>query len=90
VQYNWQRVADPANKSPFAAPAQEIASMDVVEPLTLKVTLKAVDPIWDSLVARNLTTIGSPTALKASATAFASKRSGRDRSCCRTGRARRA
>jgi peptide/nickel transport system substrate-binding protein len=73
VQYNWQRFADPANKVPFAPPAQEIASYEIPDPLTLKVTLKAADPLWDQLVARNLSTIGSPTALKAGATAFSSK-----------------
>jgi peptide/nickel transport system substrate-binding protein len=73
VQYNWQRIADPANKAPFAQPAQEVASYDIPDPLTLKATLKAPDPLWDQLVARNLATIGSPTALKANATAFQTK-----------------
>jgi peptide/nickel transport system substrate-binding protein len=70
VQFNWQRVADPANKVAFAAPAQEISTYETPDPLTLKVTLKAADPIWDQQLARNLVTIGSPTALKANAAAF--------------------
>lgn len=73
VQYNWQRIADPANRVPFAGPAQEIATYETPDPLTLKVSLKAANPLWDQLVARNLSTIGSPTALKANATAFQTK-----------------
>jgi peptide/nickel transport system substrate-binding protein len=73
VQYNWQRIADPANKAAFAQYAQEIATYNVQDPQTLQVTLKAPDPLWDQWVARALSTIGSPTALKANPTGFSSK-----------------
>jgi peptide/nickel transport system substrate-binding protein len=73
VQYNWQRIADPANRVPFAQYAQEVGTYEMPDPLTLKLTLKAADPYFDQWVARALSTIGSPTALKANATAFSSK-----------------
>jgi peptide/nickel transport system substrate-binding protein len=73
VQYNWQRFADPTNKAVFAQYAQEIGTYDVVDPQTLKVTLKAADVNWDQWVARALSTIGSPTALKANPAGFSAK-----------------
>src|SRR4051794_27401705 len=73
VQFNWQRIADPANRAPFAQYAQEVATYDVVDPQSLKVTLKKADPYFDQWVARALSSIGSPTALKANPTGFSSK-----------------
>lgn len=73
VQYNWQRIADPVNKAFSAQYAQQIATMEVVDPLTLKITLKAADPYFDQQAARHLTSIGSPTAIKANPAAFSTK-----------------
>jgi peptide/nickel transport system substrate-binding protein len=73
VQYNWSRIADPAQRSPSAAIAQQIASMNVVDPATLEVTLKEPNAQFPSLVAQtSLTFIGSPTAWDAAGTAFGS------------------
>jgi peptide/nickel transport system substrate-binding protein len=73
VQYNWQRIADPANKAAFAQYAQEVATYNIPDPLTLQVTLKTADPYFDQWIARALSSIGSPTALKANPTGFSSK-----------------
>src|SRR5262245_38327689 len=48
VQFNWQREAD-ATRNPRPTgygTASAIATMDVVDPLTLKITLKAQDTAW--------------------------------------------
>jgi peptide/nickel transport system substrate-binding protein len=73
VQYNWQRQADPATKSVNQGVAARIASMQVVDPLTLNVTLAAPDPNFNHLVSYQLATIGSPTAIKSEGAGFATK-----------------
>jgi peptide/nickel transport system substrate-binding protein len=75
VQFNWQRIANPpaGYVVPFSPVAQQVASMEIVDPATLKVTLKAADPIWDRRVARNLSSIGSPTAIQAEGRSFSTK-----------------
>jgi peptide/nickel transport system substrate-binding protein len=72
VQFNWQRAADPANRATpkVLAVAQPIQATQVVDPLTLKVTLKAADPNWNHRVGYVLATIGSPTAIKADPVGF--------------------
>jgi peptide/nickel transport system substrate-binding protein len=73
VQYNWSRIADPAQQSPSAATAQQIASMNVVDPATLEVTLKEPNAQFPALVSQSsLTFVGSPTAWDAAGTAFGS------------------
>jgi peptide/nickel transport system substrate-binding protein len=73
VQYNWSRIADPAQRSPSASVAQQIASMNVVDPATLEVTLKEPNAQFPALVAQSsLTFIGSPTAWEAAGQAFGS------------------
>ncbi len=73
VQYNWSRIADPAQRSPSASVAQQIASMNVVDPTTLEVTLKEPNAQFPALVAQSsLTFIGSPTAWEAAGTGFGS------------------
>jgi peptide/nickel transport system substrate-binding protein len=74
VQFNWQRAADPANK-PLAAVlgvAAAIQSMQVVDPLTLRVTLKAADLAWSHRAGYKIAAIASPTAIKADPTGFGS------------------
>jgi peptide/nickel transport system substrate-binding protein len=75
VQFNWQRAQNPANMpSTLGGPvAAQIQTMTVVDPLTLRVMLKSPDPNWNRRVAEKQAWIGSPTALRASATAFATK-----------------
>jgi peptide/nickel transport system substrate-binding protein len=63
VQINWQRLADPKNGSGSASAAQTVQSMSVVDPLTLKVTLTAVNGQFPRLVAERMAFIASPTAL---------------------------
>jgi peptide/nickel transport system substrate-binding protein len=73
VQFNWQRQADPANKATGLGAASEIQTMTVVDPLTLKVTLKGQDSAWDHRVATSLAWIASPTALQSEGAAYATK-----------------
>jgi peptide/nickel transport system substrate-binding protein len=73
VMFNWDRMRDPANKAVSAANANLIDTMTVVDPLTLKITLKSADPNWNRRVAYTLSTIASPTALKTLGPAFGSK-----------------
>jgi peptide/nickel transport system substrate-binding protein len=65
VQFNWQRIQDPATQSPQQPVAAAIASMEVVDPLHLRVTLDAVNAHFPGVVAQSLAAIGSPTAIKA-------------------------
>jgi peptide/nickel transport system substrate-binding protein len=73
VMFNWQRIADPANKASTATAVNVIKTMTVADPLTLKVTLNAPNPVWDQVVANRVAWIGSPTAIKSEGAAFASK-----------------
>lgn len=73
VKFNWERHADPANKSSNAGAVQGIASMTVVDPLTLKITLKALNGQFDRVVARRVASIASPTALKSLGPRFATQ-----------------
>ncbi|MCM3924317.1 ABC transporter substrate-binding protein [Frankia sp. AiPs1] len=71
VRDNWNLLADPSRKSRSAAVAQRIASLTVVDPVTLRITLKAPDAQFPRLVAQTpLTFIGSPTALRAKGAGF--------------------
>jgi peptide/nickel transport system substrate-binding protein len=73
VQFNWSRMADPAQRSPNAPIAQTIASMNVVDPTTLEVTLKEPNAQFPALVAQTaLTYIASPTAWQAAGADFGS------------------
>ena len=71
VQANWER--DKAPTSALASAASEIASMKVVDPTTLEVTLAAPDSSFDMTVAQQLLFIASPTALQKEGEAFATK-----------------
>jgi peptide/nickel transport system substrate-binding protein len=73
VKSNWDRMADPANESAGFPFLTKVASTDVVDALTLSVTLKAPDPLFSSLVAQSpLIYIGSPTAMEEKGAEFAS------------------
>jgi peptide/nickel transport system substrate-binding protein len=71
VKTNWDRIA--AAKGPHQANALAIASSQVVDPLTLTLTLKAPDINFPRIVAQHLGFIASPTALQASGTSFGDK-----------------
>jgi peptide/nickel transport system substrate-binding protein len=73
VKFNWERIADPANKASSATAANVIQNYTVVDPLTLRVTLNAPNPVWNQVVATRLAWIGSPTAIKASGATYGSK-----------------
>jgi peptide/nickel transport system substrate-binding protein len=69
VQFNWARIADPKNAAKRASSAQSIAQMDVVDPLTLKITLKAKNAVFPQTVAL-IPYIGSPTAIQQRGSSF--------------------
>jgi peptide/nickel transport system substrate-binding protein len=71
VKFNWQRLQDPKNTAAKASIANLIASMDVVDAQTLKITLKAKNAIFPIQVAQ-IPFIGSPTAIQAEGAGFAS------------------
>ena len=49
----WTRIGDPANASPAVSTAGTIASMEVVDPLTLEVTLVGPDAHFDKSIERH-------------------------------------
>lgn len=66
VKYNWDRHADPEVASRSASVAALIAEMEVVDPLTLEITLKDSNFQFDRSVAQNAHNfIASPAALEA-------------------------
>lgn len=66
VKFNYLRHQDPATGSIRAGFANQIGDMTVVDPLTLKLTLKAVNFLFPRIVATNLGWIASPQALQQS------------------------
>ena len=71
VKFNWDRLRDPALGSTTIRQAVQIASSDVVDPTTLKITMAAPNPHFgQSLVAGALNWIASPTALQKGQAAF--------------------
>ena len=62
VRYNWDRLAR-SERSPAGKHAALIDAMEVEDPLTLRMWLRSPVPRWDLLVARSLSSIGSPTAI---------------------------
>jgi peptide/nickel transport system substrate-binding protein len=71
VKYNWDRLKDPQIGSTALRQAVQVASTEVVDPTTLKVTLVAPNPYFaQGLVAGAMNWIASPTALKKGTPAF--------------------
>jgi peptide/nickel transport system substrate-binding protein len=71
IKFNWERLADPATAAVGAAAAQTIASMRVVDPLTLEVTLVGPNGQFPTTIATNsLTWIGSPAAIRSDPSGF--------------------
>ncbi|MEX5631596.1 ABC transporter substrate-binding protein [Parafrankia sp. FMc2] len=74
VKFNWDRNKDPAVRSVNIAEASLIASTEVVDDLTLKVTMTTPVPAFAGAVVNSvLNWIGSPAALQAGSTAFDEK-----------------
>src|SRR5262249_20262163 len=70
VKFNWLRLQDPNNHASRASQANTIQAMDVVDPLNLKITLKAKNAIFPQTVAL-IPYVASPTAIQAQgATAY--------------------
>lgn len=63
IKFNYERQQNPANTSYDELFALEIKSMQVVNPLTLQITLKAPDAEFGRVIAKELCFIGSPTAI---------------------------
>jgi peptide/nickel transport system substrate-binding protein len=63
VKFNWDRHADPANASPTVAGTLKTLSYQVVDPLTLRVTLNSANGQFPRIVSRQLSYIASPTAI---------------------------
>jgi peptide/nickel transport system substrate-binding protein len=62
----WTRIKDPANQSPAITSALNIASMEVVDPLTLSITLATPNAHFDRLVERQaFNYVPSPQAVAA-------------------------
>src|SRR5262249_11293553 len=69
VKFNYLRLQDPANAANRAAQANLIGQMDVIDPLTLKITLKAKNAVFP--VAMTLIPfIASPTAVQAQGASY--------------------
>jgi peptide/nickel transport system substrate-binding protein len=65
VRFNWERHRDPSNHSLQLSATSDIAALDVVDPLTLRVRLTRPNANFDRLVAGQLSFIVSPTAVRA-------------------------
>jgi peptide/nickel transport system substrate-binding protein len=63
VKFNLDRLADPNTKAVRASLAQQIASNTVVDPLTLKMTLKAKNGAFPGILAL-IPFVGSPKAIQ--------------------------
>jgi peptide/nickel transport system substrate-binding protein len=70
VRFNWLRLADPKNAAQRGAQAQLISTMDVIDPVTLRIMLKAKNAVFPSAAAL-IPFIGSPTAIQSKGSAFA-------------------
>ncbi|MFI7211527.1 ABC transporter substrate-binding protein [Micromonospora maritima] len=63
--FNLRRVIDPATKSTKAGALKKLAAADAVDPRTLRLTLKAADPLLLVQLAHEPGMMASPTAVKA-------------------------
>jgi peptide/nickel transport system substrate-binding protein len=72
VKFTWDEHVNPARRSTRAAMLAG-TSTEVVDPLTLRVTLAAPNAVFDRVVAANLSHIVSPTAFRADPDNFGSK-----------------
>jgi peptide/nickel transport system substrate-binding protein len=75
VKFNIDRIKDPATPppSPNRSSANQIASMQVVDPLTLRLTLTAPSGQFPRVLGSTIAWIGSPTAFQKDPAGFATK-----------------
>jgi peptide/nickel transport system substrate-binding protein len=72
IKFNWQRILDPANASPNLGAASIVKTLDAVDSLTLRITLTGPFGQFPRAIARNMAAVGSPKAIQANPTGFAS------------------
>lgn len=72
VKFNWDRHADPAAGSPWRSLVTSM-TYTVVDPTTVQIVLKRKNAFFPTVVARSLSYIGSPTAIKAEGATFNQK-----------------
>jgi peptide/nickel transport system substrate-binding protein len=72
VKFNYERIADPATKSPLA-PLLKDVKFTAEDDTTLRIELPEGNLAFDRVIASNLTFIGSPAAIKKDPAAFAQK-----------------
>ncbi|MCK9930737.1 ABC transporter substrate-binding protein [Frankia sp. Mgl5] len=71
VKFNWDRIKDPATRATNLSEASMIASTEVVDDVTLTVTMTAPAPKYaQSVITSTLNWIASPTALRKGQQAF--------------------
>ncbi len=71
VKYNWDRFADPENGSSYIEDAAVIAATEVVNPTTLRVTMRHPVPHFAyTIVESSMNWIAAPQALQAGRAAF--------------------
>jgi peptide/nickel transport system substrate-binding protein len=70
VQFNWQRIAE-SPMAPARKQAALIQEMVIADASTLHVRLRSPAPQWDRVVARSLSSIGSPEAIRCNPEGFA-------------------
>ncbi len=71
VKFNWDRIKDPATGSVNRSEASEIASTEVVDELTLKITMAAPAPKYaQSVLTSSMNWIASPAALQKGGASF--------------------
>lgn len=71
VKFNWDRIMTTPTAAQRRSVVPVIETVTVADPRTLDITLKAPNVAFDRIVARFLPFVGSPTAIKADAAAFA-------------------
>jgi len=62
VKFNWDRHADPVNSSPWAATLKTL-SYQVVDPLTIQITLNKASSQFPRVISRQLAYVASPGAI---------------------------
>lgn len=71
VKFNWDRLRDPALGSTAVRQAAQVASSEVIDPATLKITLAAPNPHFpQGMLTTAMNWIASPTALQKGQPAF--------------------
>jgi peptide/nickel transport system substrate-binding protein len=73
VKFSLDRIKDPATKSPGAGYLADVKNIEVIDPLTLKVSLNHIDVAFVTNLQGPSVAIVSPTAVKAAGDNFAAK-----------------